>query len=91
MWQFPPGPPYALLVIGAQVNVLQKRMVAAGGVTYSDETVNSGSAPLDPRLARSVSASLSSGAARLAAKVESPGAAEIVGRTVQRKDRDYSD
>ena len=48
MWQFPPGPPYVLPVIGAQVSVLQKRMVAAGMVTYSDETVNSGSAPLDP-------------------------------------------
>jgi len=48
MWQFPPGPPYALRVIGAQVSVLQERMLAAGMVTYSDLTVNSGSAPLDP-------------------------------------------
>jgi hypothetical protein len=48
MWQFPPGPPYVLPVIGAQVSVLQERMVAAGVVTYSDATVNSGSAPLDP-------------------------------------------
>jgi hypothetical protein len=48
MWQFPPGPPYILPVIRAQVSVLQERMVAAGMVTYSDETVNSGSAPLDP-------------------------------------------
>jgi hypothetical protein len=48
MWQFPPGPPYALPVVGAQVSVLQARMIAAGMVTYSDSTVNSGSAPLDP-------------------------------------------
>lgn len=48
MLQFPPGPPYALPVVGAQVSVLQARMVAAGMVTYSDSTVNSGSAPLDP-------------------------------------------
>jgi hypothetical protein len=48
MWQFPPGPPHVLPVMGAQVSVLQKRMVTAGMVTYSDETVNSGSAPLDP-------------------------------------------
>jgi hypothetical protein len=48
MWQFPPGPPYALPVVGAQVSILQARMVAAGMVTYSDATVNSGSAALDP-------------------------------------------
>jgi hypothetical protein len=47
MWQFPPGPPYALAVVSAQVSVLQERMVAAGMVTYADLTVNSGSAPLD--------------------------------------------
>jgi hypothetical protein len=48
MWQFPPGPPHALPVVSAQVSVLQERMVAAGMVTYSDSTVNSGSAPLHP-------------------------------------------
>lgn len=48
MWQFPPGSPYGLPVEGAQVSVLQKRMVAAGMVTYTDSTVNSGSAPLHP-------------------------------------------
>jgi len=47
MWQFPLGPPHALPVVGAQVSVLQERMVAAGTVTYSDATVDSGSAPLD--------------------------------------------
>jgi hypothetical protein len=47
MWQFPPGQPYALPVVGAQVSVLQERMVAAGMVTYSDLTVNCGCAPLD--------------------------------------------
>src|SRR5690349_21406541 len=47
MWQFPPGPPHDLPVVGAQVSVLQERMVAAGAVTYSDATVDSGSAPLD--------------------------------------------
>jgi hypothetical protein len=47
MWQFPPGPPYAFPVVSAQVSVLQERMVAAGMVTYSDWTVDSGSAPLD--------------------------------------------
>ena len=48
MWQFPAGAPYILPVKGAQVSVLQERMLAAGMVTYTDETVNSGSAPLDP-------------------------------------------
>lgn len=47
MWQFPPGPPHVLPVVGAQVSVLQGRMVAAGTVTYADATVDSGSAPLD--------------------------------------------
>ncbi len=47
MWQFPPGPPHDLPVVGAQVSVLEARMVAAGAVTYSDATVDSGSAPLD--------------------------------------------
>jgi hypothetical protein len=48
LWQFPPGPPYVLPVVSAQVSVLQERMVAAGMVTYSDATVDSGSAPLHP-------------------------------------------
>jgi hypothetical protein len=48
MWQFPPGPPYVLPVVSVQVSVLQERMVAAGMVTYSDATVDSGSAPLHP-------------------------------------------
>ncbi len=47
MWQFPPGPPHDLPLVGAQVSVLQERMLAAGAVTYSDATVDSGSAPLD--------------------------------------------
>jgi len=48
MWQFPPGPPHNLPVVGAQVSVLQERLFAGGTVTYSDATVNSGSAVLDP-------------------------------------------
>ena len=48
MWQFPPGPPYITSVTRAQVSIIQERMIAAGMVTYSDHTVNSGSAPLEP-------------------------------------------
>ena len=47
MWQFPAGPAHTLPVEGAQVSVLQERLVAVGKVTYPDLTVNSGSAALD--------------------------------------------
>jgi hypothetical protein len=47
MWQFPPGPPYGQPVTGAQVTIVQARMIAVGAVTYADGTVNTGSVPLD--------------------------------------------
>ena len=42
MWQFPPGPPHALPVASAKVDVFQLREEAVGVVRYADDTTAAG-------------------------------------------------